>query len=86
MEELIKWIKITEKPPEEGKHVITWNGFEYRICVYRKVLTWKGWKYKFVNVMSKGIWNDDETHWMYFPAPPKTEKEELHEYLENNPR
>jgi len=66
-----QWNKVSEKLPEEGKYVITWNGAEFRICRYKKVLTWKGSKFKFVNVMSKGFWNDDETHWTYFPDPPK---------------
>jgi hypothetical protein len=65
-----QWTKISEKLPKPGKPVITWNGSAYRICVYEKVLTWKGYKFKFVNLMSNGFWNDDETHWMYFPSPP----------------
>lgn len=67
------WYSVKEKLPEVGKRVITWNGVEFRICVYRRALTWSGYKNKFINIMSKGFWNDDETHWMYFPTPPKNE-------------
>jgi len=64
------WHKITDKTPDEDYYVITWNGSDFRVCTYKKVLTWKGYKFKFVNIMSKGFWNDDETHWTYFPIPP----------------
>ena len=67
----IQWIKIEDQLPETGKYVITWNGEAFRICTYCKVLTWGGRKMKFVNVMSHGFWNDDETHWTYFPQPPR---------------
>jgi hypothetical protein len=30
----------------------------------------QGYKYKFVNVHSKGMWDEDATHWTYFPKPP----------------
>jgi hypothetical protein len=68
----MKWFKVDEAKPDAEKYVITWNGEGYRICVYKKVLTWRGRKFKFVNVMSHGFWNDDETHWTYFPEPPAT--------------
>ena len=84
---MCNWINIKDKLPEVGQLIIAWDGDAYTICKYEKALTWKGYKLKFVNLMSKyGAWNDNVTHWMNFPKPPLTEKQELHEYLENNPR
>lgn len=66
-----EWIKVSEKLPEPGMLIITWDGTSHMICRYEKALTWKGYKMKFVNVMTKyGFWNDDVTHWMRFPKPP----------------
>lgn len=66
-----KWNKVAENNfPKEYQVVIAWNGKEFMICRYRKALTWKGYQMKFVNVMSKGFWDDTITHWTTFPNPP----------------
>lgn len=92
-----EWININDRLPEPNQLVITWNGREHTISKYMQALTWKGYKFKFVNVMSGyGAWNDDVTYWMPFPKPPYEEErnkqgrtksqQELHEWLEDNPR
>lgn len=67
---IYEWIKVNDKLPETGELVITWNGLDFKICRYEKAFTWKGYKLKFVNIMSKGFWDDNVTHWMKFPKPP----------------
>jgi hypothetical protein len=66
----MEWISINKKLPDPNVTIITWNGLDMKICAYRKVFTWKGYKMKFVNIFSRGFWDDDVTHWMYFPSPP----------------
>lgn len=71
---VINWVAIKDELPNENRLLITWSDktSSYRICRYMKALTWKGYKYKFVNVNSKGVymWDEDATHWTYFPKPP----------------
>lgn len=67
------WIKLKDQLSEVGRIIITWNGESYTISKYQKALTWRGYKLKLVNMFSKmGAWNEDVTHWMYFPSPPRS--------------
>jgi hypothetical protein len=67
----IEWFSIKDKLPKPNVSVITWNGNDIKICNYTKAITWKGYQMKFVNIFSHGFWDDEVTHWMYFPSPPQ---------------
>lgn len=64
---------VENELPNPNQNIIAYksDGSLY-FAVYRKVLTWKGNKFKFVNLMSKGFWDDDIVGWNNIPGRDKT--------------
>lgn len=64
---------VTDKLPEPNQVVIAYCPDNvYYFARYRKALTWRGNKFKFVNLMSKGFWNDDVIGWNSLPTRDNT--------------
>lgn len=66
----MEWNNIKNKMPDPNDRGVAWTEDGGWIPFgYYKVRTWKGKKYKFVNLLSKGFWRDDITHWAVVTEP-----------------
>lgn len=78
----MEWIDINEKLPENYKEVLIWIRYSENPCqAFRKDNNWyvssevrQTADDGYMNDATIRGWNEDNiTHWMLLPAPPKTD-------------
>lgn len=74
----MKWIRVEDRLPAYNEVVLAWSSGDKKgrrrgmyFAKYCFVRTWGGKKLKFVNMMSKGFWDDNVSHWCPLPDPPE---------------
>jgi hypothetical protein len=62
-----------EKKPKQNQTVVAYcKDHKLYFAVYKFVWTWKGKQFKFVNIASKGFWDDSVIGWNRIPQEEET--------------
>jgi len=66
-----EWIKVSDRLPEDGQMVLTWNGYQRTIDRFREGISENFVMSKMVAQMSGEDIPTEPTHWQPLPEPPK---------------